>query len=84
MEKRALIREMGNCGSLEKLTRIVEAIKTAMAHKTKIVLGLDPLVYGNSSITIDQIDSYNFNKTDIIINGNSYPWWDVTKLNLIF
>ena len=67
MEKRALIREMGNCGSLEKLTRIVEAIKTAMAHKTKIVLGLDPLVYGNSSITIDQIDSYNFNKTDIII-----------------
>lgn len=84
MEKRALIREMGNCGSLEKLTRIVEAIRTAQTHKTKIVLVLDPLVYGDSATVIDQIDSYDFNKTDIIINGNSYPWWDITKLNLIF
>lgn len=84
MEKRALIREMGNCGSLKKLMRIEEAIKTAKVHKTKIVLVLDPLVYGDFITVIDQIDSYDFNKTEIIINGNSYPWWDITKLNLIF
>ena len=84
MTERALIREMGNCGGLKKLMRIDEAIKAAIRYKTKIILGLDPLVYGNSSIIIDQIDSYDFNKTDIIINGNSYPWWDITKFNLIF
>lgn len=84
MEKTALIREMGNMGGLNKLMRIDQAIEIAKTYKVKVVLGLDPVVYGNSLVVIDQIDSYDFNKTEITINGNSYPWWDIIKLNLIF
>lgn len=75
---------MGNCGNLKKLVRIDQAINAAIKHKVRIIIWLDPLVYENGSIIIDQIDSYDFNKTDIIINGNSYPWWDIKRLNLIF
>lgn len=84
MKKNRLIREMGNCGNLDKLKRITEALNIAISHKVTVMLLLDPLVYGGQFTVIDTVESYDFNKTDIIINGAHYPWWDITKLSLVF
>ena len=70
-----LIREMGNCGNLDKLKRIDTAIKVAIRYDAEIAVVLDPLVYNNCKFKIKKVESYDFNSNDIIINGITIPWW---------
>lgn len=79
-----LIRDFGNCGNFDKLNRINTALTVAQDNHTAIVIVLDEKVYGHSVTRFDEVTSYDFNKTDIIINGMTFPWWDIIKVNLIF
>lgn len=79
-----LIRNMGNCGCLDKLKRIVEALKVAQQHNATVVICLDTLCYGQNKSVFTEVKDYNFNKDTLFVNGEEFPWWDIDKVNLLF
>ena len=83
-----LIRNLGNCGSLQKLARIMEGIEVAKRHQCSLVIALDPIVYGKN-VTIYSYEELskveiNFNKVELFIGKDIYPWWDIDKVNVLF
>lgn len=83
-----LVRDLGNFGNLQKLERIIEGINTAKKHQCALVIAVDPLVYGQniktysySELNIAEVD---FNKTQLFIGKDSYPWWDIVRVNVLF
>lgn len=83
-----LIRDLGNCGSLNKLSRITDALDVAMSHKTMAVIVLDKLVYGDNMTIIKEVVNYDFSKDTLFVTDSkqqhTFPWWDIQKVNLIF
>lgn len=83
-----LIRNLGNCGSLQKLDRIMKGINVAQRYKCSLAIVLDPLVYGKNVkiYSYEEISNIeiNFNKTDLFIGKDIYPWWDIDKVNVLF
>ena len=83
-----LIRDLGNFGSLLKLDRIIKGIEVAKRYQCSLVISLDPIVYGKNT----KIYSYeelrnadiNFNKDELFIGKDTYPWWDIDKVNVLF
>ena len=83
-----LIRNLGNFGSLQKLDRIIKGIEVAKRHQCSLVIALDPIIYGKNA----KIYSYeelrnadiNFNKDELFIGKDTYPWWDIDKINVLF
>ena len=82
------VRNLGNCGSLRKLARIVEGINTAKEHQCSLVIVMDPLVYGKNKKVYKCIElseaEINFNKAELFIGEDIYPWWDIDRVNVIF
>ena len=83
-----LIRNLGNCGSLRKLERIIEGINTAKEHQCSLVIVMDPLVYGKNKKVYTSVElseaEINFNKAELFIGKDVYPWWDIDRVNVIF
>ena len=84
----ALIRDLGNFGSLQKLDRIIKGIEVAKRYQCSLVIVLDPIVYGKNkkiytSIELNEVE-INFNKTELFIGKDTYPWWDIDKVNVLF
>ena len=83
-----LVRNLGNCGSLRKLERIVEGINTAKEHQCSLAIAMDPLVYGKNVKVYHSIElskaEINFNKTELFIGKDTYPWWDIVRVNVLF
>ena len=84
----ALIRDLGNFGSLQKLDRIIKGIEVAKRYQCSLVIVLDPIVYGKNkkiytSIELNEVE-INFNKTELFIGKDTYPWWDIVKVNVLF
>ena len=83
-----LIRDLGNFGSLQKLDRIIKGIEVAKRYQCSLVIVLDPLVYGKNKKVYKSIElseaEINFNKTELFIGKDTYPWWDIDRVNVIF
>lgn len=84
----ALIRDLGNFGNLQKLDRIIKGIKVAKSYQCSLVIVLDPVVWGKN-ITIYSYEELrnaeiNFNKDELFIGKDTYPWWDIDKVNVLF
>ena len=83
-----LVRNLGNCGSLLKLARIIEGIKAAKRHQCSLVIVMDPLVYGKNKKVYTSVElseaEINFNKDELFIGKDTYPWWDIDRVNVIF
>lgn len=83
-----LIRNLGNCGSLRKLERIIEGINTAKEHQCSLVIVMDPLVYDKNKKVYHSIElseaEIDFNKAELFIGKDTYPWWDIDRVNVIF
>lgn len=83
-----LIRELGNCGNLDKLKRITNALDVAIRHETMVVIVLDKLVYGDNMTVINEVVKYDFSKDTLFVTDSkqchTFPWWDIEKVNLIF
>ena len=73
-----LVRNLGNCGSLRKLERIIEGINAAKEHQCSLVIVMDPLVYGKNKKVYTSVElseaEINFNKDELFIRKNVYPW----------
>lgn len=83
-----LIRDLGNFGNLQKLDRIIKGIKVAKNYQCSLVIVLDPVVWGKN-ITIYSYEELrnaeiNFNKDELFIGKDTYPWWDIDKVNVLF
>ena len=83
-----LVRNLGNCGSLLKLARIIEGINTAKEHQCSLVIVMDPLVYGKNKKVYTSVElneaEINFNKDELFIGKDVYPWWDIDRVNVVF
>ena len=83
-----LVRNLGNCGSLLKLARIIEGINTAKEHQCSLVIVMDPLVYGKNKKVYTSVElseaEIDFNKAELFIGEDTYPWWDIDRVNVIF
>ena len=83
-----LIRNLGNCGSLQKLARIMEGIEVAKRHQCSLVIALDPIVYGKNATIYSYEElskvEINFNKDELFIGKDIYPWWDIVRVNVLF
>ena len=83
-----LIRDLGNFGSLQKLDRIIKGIEVAKRYQCSLVIVLDPLVYGKNKKVYKCIElseaEINFNKAELFIGKDVYPWWDIDRVNVIF
>ena len=83
-----LVRNLGNCGSLLKLARIIEGINTAKEHQCSLVIVTDTLVYGRNKKVYTSVElseaEINFNKDELFIGKDTYPWWDIDRVNVIF
>ena len=83
-----LVRNLGNCGNLQKLERIIEGMKVAKQHQCSLVIVLDPMVYGNNAAIYSYEELSNaeidFNKSELFIGKDTYPWWDIVKVNVLF
>lgn len=75
---------MGNCGALDKLKRIVEALEVSKKHGATVVICLDTYVYGQNKSVFVQVEDYDFTKHTLTVNGEEFPWWDIEKVNLLF
>ena len=83
-----LVRNLGNCGNLQKLERIIEGIKVAKRYQCSLIIALDYIVYGKNvkiysyeELSKAEID---FNKNELFIGKDTYPWWDIDKVNVLF
>lgn len=89
-----MIRDLGNCGNNEKLQRIIKAWNSAKENHCGVVIVLDELCYGKSGISrFSPQEVY-----DLEIAGNEHelylihdkeivcrlPWWDITKVNVLW
>ena len=83
-----LVRNLGNCGNLQKLKRIMEGIKVAKKFQCSLVIAVDPLVYGDNArvYTYEELSNaeVDFNKTELFIGKDLYPWWDIVRVNVLF
>ena len=83
-----LVRNLGNCGSLLKLARIIEGINAAKEHQCSLVIVMDPLVYGKNKKVYTSVElseaEIDFNKAELFIGEDTYPWWDIDRVNVIF
>ena len=89
-----MIRDLGNCGCNEKLHRIIKAWKSAKDNHCGAVIVLDEVCYGKggvSKFTPQEVYDLNVagdNNTLYLINGDkvvaTYPWWDITKVNVLW
>ena len=83
-----LIRDLGNFGSLQKLDRIIKGIEVAKRYQCSLVIVMDPLVYGKNKKVYKCIElseaEINFNKAELFIGKDVYPWWDIDRVNVIF
>ena len=83
-----LIRDLGNFGSLQKLDRIIKGIEVAKRYQCSLVIVLDPLVYGKNKKVYTSVElseaEINFNKAELFIGKDTYPWWDIDRVNVIF
>ena len=83
-----LVRNLGNCGSLLKLARIIEGINTAKEHQCSLVIVMDPLVYGKNKKVYKSIElseaEIDFNKAELFIGKDVYPWWDIDRIDIVF
>ena len=83
-----LIRNLENCGSLRKLERIIEGRNTAKEHQCSLVIVTDTLVYGRNKKVYTSIElseaEIDFNKAELFIGKDVYPWWDIDRVNVIF
>ena len=83
-----LIRNFGNFGNLQKLDRIIKGIEVAKRYQCSLAIALDLIVYGNNQ----KIYSYeelrnaeiNFNKDELFVGKDTYPWWDIVRVNVLF
>ena len=82
------LRNLVNCGSLLKLARIIEGINTAKEHQCSLVIVMDPLVYGKNKKVYTSVElseaEINFNKAELFIGKDVYPWWDIDRVNVVF
>lgn len=89
-----MIRDLGNCGHFEKLQRILKAWKSAKNNHCGAVIVLDELCYGKTGIsrfTPQEVYDLNMSGDDRLLyltNGDkvvaTYPWWDITKVNVLW
>lgn len=83
-----LIRDLGNFGNLQKLDRIIKGIKVAKSYQCSLVIVLDPVVWGKNIIIYSYEELHNaeinFNKDELFIGKDTYPWWDIDKVNVLF
>ena len=83
-----LVRNLGNFGSLQKLDRIIKGIEVAKRYQCSLVIALDPLVYGKNKKVYHSVElseaEINFNKAELFIGKDVYPWWDIDIVNVIF
>lgn len=83
-----LIRDLGNFGSLQKLDRIIKGIEVAKRYQCSLVIVMDPLVYGKNKKVYKCIElseaEINFNKAELFIGKDVYPWWDIDRVGVIF
>lgn len=83
-----LIRDLGNFGSLQKLDRIIKGIEVAKRYQCSLVIVMDPLVYGKNKKVYKCIElseaEINFNKAELFIGKDVYPWWDIDRVSVIF
>ena len=83
-----LIRDLGNFGSLQKLDRIIKGIEVAKRYQCSLVIVMDPLVYGKNKKVYKCIElseaEINFNKAELFIGKDTYPWWDIDRVSVIF
>ena len=83
-----LIRDLGNFGSLQKLDRIIKGIEVAKRYQCSLVIVLDPLVYGKNKKVYKSIElseaEIDFNKAELFIGKDAYPWWDINRVNVLF
>ena len=66
----------------------MEGIEVAKRHQCSLVIALDPIVYGKN-VTIYSYEELskveiNFNKVELFIGKDIYPWWDIDKVNVLF
>ena len=82
------VRNLGNCGSLRKLERILEGINTAKEHQCSLVIVTDTLIYGRNKKVYTSVElseaEINFNKDELFIGKDVYPWWDIDRISVIF
>lgn len=89
-----MIRDLGNCGNNEKLQRIIKAWNSAKENHCGVVVVLDELCYGKSGVfrftpqeVYDLEVAGNTHELYLIDNGkvvNMFPWWDITKVNVLW
>ena len=83
-----LIRDLGNFGSLQKLDRIIKGIEVAKRYQCSLVIVLDPIVYGKNKKVYTSVElseaEIDFNKAELFIGKDTYPWWDIDRVNVIF
>lgn len=88
-----MIRDLGNCGCIEKAHRIHSAIQNAKENKCGLVIKLDPLVYGNPNYLFSPIEvekwDFTFDRDNLFIISEKdlflkLPWWDIVKVNVLW
>lgn len=88
-----MIKDLGNCGNLQKLERIMKAVKSAQENKCCLVIFLDPLIHGRNSfmITSENIQKVSFAKHNdelLVIRDSeviaTFTWWDIYKIRVIW
>jgi hypothetical protein len=88
-----MIKDLGNCGCIEKAHRIHSAIKNAKENRCGLAIKLDPSVYGNpnhlfSPIEVENYD-FSFDRDNLFIISEKdlflkLPWWDIVKVAVLW
>ena len=49
---------------------------------------MDPLVYGKNKKVYTSVElseaEIDFNKAELFIGKDTYPWWDIDRVNVLF
>lgn len=88
-----MIRDLGNCGCIEKVHRIHSAIQNAKENKCGLAIKLDPLVYGDPNYLFSPIEvenwDFTFDKSTLFVISEDdvflrLNWWDIVKVNVLW
>lgn len=88
-----MIREMGNCGCIEKVQRIFYAIQSAKINKCGLAIKLDEKIYTNPKYLFSPEEvvnfEFSFNKDTMYIISEEdlflkLNWWDIVKVNVLW
>lgn len=89
-----MIRDLGNCGHFSKLERILNAWQSAKDNQCSVVIVLDELCYGKAGVyrfTPQEVYDITIsgNQHDLLLTNGldlvaKYPWWDITKVNVLW